>query len=284
MRHGFLLIDKPKGITSHDAVSIVRKTLSERSVGHLGTLDPMATGLLVMAVGKKALKVVELFSDLRKEYIAEVTFGSISSTYDAEGILEEVPAKAGWQIPDEPTVRNVITDRFIGKVRQIPPAASAVHVAGVRAYQRMRRGEEVKLDAREVEIDACEIVKYEFPKLELRISCSSGTYIRSLAHDLGQMLHSSAYLSALRRTKVGEWNVQNAHSPEQAQWGHVIPLKDVLVDFERLDLTADEWEDIRLGRVIERDIKDGTFAWFEDLPVAILKKLGEGECRARKVF
>jgi tRNA pseudouridine55 synthase len=284
MKHGFLLVDKPKDISSHDAVAIVRRTLGERSVGHLGTLDPMATGLLVMAIGKKALKVVELFSDLRKEYLADVAFGAISSTYDAEGVLEEIPAKAGWQVPSEIEVRNVITDRFIGKVRQIPPAFSAVHVDGVRAYKRAARGEEVKLDAREVEIDACDIVKYEFPLLTLKVSCSSGTYIRSLAHDLGQVLHSSAFLSALRRTKVGEFSVDDAKAPDAISWFEVKPLKDVLQDFARIDLSADEWEEIKVGRTIDRGVKENTLAWFDELPVALMKPLEEGMCRARKVL
>lgn len=284
MRHGFLLVDKPKGFSSHDAVAVVRKTLNERSVGHLGTLDPMATGLLVMAIGKKALKVVELFNDLRKEYLAEIVFGAVSSTYDAEGVIEIIPDKAGWEIPSEITVRNMITDRFVGKVRQIPPAYSAVHVEGVRAYKRAARGEEVKIDAREVEIDKCEIVSYEFPKLTLKVSCSSGTYIRSLAHDLAQALHTNAFLSALRRTKVGEWDVVDAKAPDKVDWAHVKPMKDVLTEFKRIDLSTDEWQEISQGRAIERGVKENTIAWFEELPVAIMKPLEDGVSRARKVF
>lgn len=284
MRHGFLLVDKPFGPTSHDAVGTVRKILHERSIGHLGTLDPAATGLLVLAVGKKALKVIELFSSLRKTYEAEVTFGSISSTYDQEGVIEELPRKAGWEIPDLPTVRNVITDRFVGKIMQVPPVHSAVHVDGQRAYQRAMRGENVVLGGRQVEIDAIDILSYEFPKITLNVSCGSGTYIRSLANDLGAMLRCGGYLSALRRTSIDVWDVKNAKDPEKVDWTDVIPLKDLLDRFPRVDLTADEWDDINHGRVIERDAKEHAFGWYDELPVVLLKSMGEGIARARKVL
>ncbi len=191
MRHGFLLIDKPEGPTSHDCVAQVRHILHERKVGHLGTLDPAANGLLVMAVGAKALKVVELFNNLNKEYEATVCFGAVSSTYDREGVIEEVTLQPGVEVPDELAIRNVIKDRFLGKVEQVPPAASAIKIGGERAYRKMRRGKGVKLSSREVEITACDILSYDYPDLHLRVACGSGTYIRSLANDLGHLRRCS---------------------------------------------------------------------------------------------
>lgn len=283
MRHGFLLIDKPTGPTSHDAVQTVRRTLPEKSAGHIGTLDPGASGLLVLAVGAKALKVIEFFNGLTKEYEAEVTFGSISSTYDKDGVIETVEPKAGWTVPDEVQLRRAIEERFIGKISQVPPAHSAIHVDGTRAYELARKGIEVEMKARTVQIDRCDIISYTYPKAVLRVSCGSGTYIRSLAHDLGEMMRCGAYLSALRRTKVGSWDVSNAVAPEDVTWAHVLPLKEVLKDLPKLELDVSEMEDIRHGRTIKRTIEGETFAWFEDLPVAVLIPAGFN-ARPRKVL
>ncbi len=284
MRHGFLLVDKPIDITSHDAVSMVRRGLHERSIGHLGTLDPAATGLLVLAVGKKALKVIQLFEGLTKEYEALVRFGFVSSTYDREGAIDEVPAQPGWQVPSEIDVRRLIDDRFIGRFQQVPPAHSAVHVGGERAYRKARQGREVNIPPREVEITRCDIVHYEFPDLTLDVACGSGTYIRSLAHDLGRLLHFGAYLAGLRRTKVGQWSVDGAKEPEQASWTDVIPLKEILADFPRRELSDDEWDDVRQGRNIEAEVVPNTIAWHKELPVALLIPTPDGTAHARKVF
>ncbi len=284
MRHGFLLIDKPSGMTSHDAVAIVRRTLSERSIGHLGTLDPAATGLLVLAVGKKALKVVQLFMDLTKEYEAAVRFGKVSTTYDGEGVIEHFDIPMGWVAPEQASIQREIADRFTGKIAQIPPAFSAISVGGVRAYQKARQGLTVELAARMVEIKECKILKYDYPNLLLRIHCGSGTYIRSLAHDLGRVLGCGAYLSGLRRTKVGEWNVANAKAPDVVGWTDVVPLKEVLKDFPRRELSDSEFEEIGFGRNIEAEVEPDTIAWHGDLPVALLVPASDGTAHARKVF
>lgn len=286
MRHGFLLIDKPVGPTSHDVVAQVRHHLDERKVGHLGTLDPGASGLLVLAVGAKALKVVELYNQLPKEYEAEVTFGSVSTTYDSDGVVEEVEPKPGWEVPDQTVIQNHIADRFIGKVEQVPPAYSAVKVGGERAYRKMRQGKGVDLDSREVQIDKCDIISYDYPTLSLRVACGSGTYIRSIAHDLGQLIKFGGYLSALRRTKVGEWSVEDAVSPDHVAWTNVIPLKEVMSDRESIELTSEQAEDVRHGRNIDLEVKADTVGWFEDLPIAILvpAKDGSQQAHARKVL
>jgi len=284
MRHGFLLIDKPAGLTSHDVVAQVRRLLPERSIGHLGTLDPAATGLLVLAVGRKALKVVELFSSLPKEYEAAVHFGAVSTTYDGEGVIETIPPRGGWEVPEQSVVQRVIADRFLGRFQQVPPPYSAVHVGGERAYRKARQGRSVEIPPREVEITACSILSYDYPSLRLEVACGSGTYIRSLAHDLGTLLHCGAYLEGLRRTSVGPWSVAAAVAPEQASWGRVLPLKDVLADLPRRDLLPDEFEDLRTGRDIEGEVKAKTIGWVGDRPVALLEQRGEGIIHARKVF
>lgn len=284
MKHGFLLIDKPVGPTSHDVVAIVRKRLHERKIGHLGTLDPAASGLMVLAVGAKALKVVELFSELDKEYEAEVTFGSVSSTYDREGYLEEFPRKPGVNNPTEEEVRAAITDRFLGTITQIPPLHSAISVGGERAYRKARQGQAVDMPSREVEISDCEVLKYAYPTLTLHVGCSSGTYIRSLAHDLGQLLRVGAYLSALRRTSVDRWQVTDAAEPEFAKWSAIIPLKEILDGRPARELSAEEWDHIQHGRTISGTIKPNTIAWFDGLPVAVLRQSEVNEVRARKVL
>jgi tRNA pseudouridine55 synthase len=284
MRHGFLLVDKPLDFTSHDAVAVVRKTLPERSIGHLGTLDPAATGLLVLAVGKKALKVVQLFTDLSKEYEANVRFGQISTTYDREGMLQQYDIGMGWQPPSDVDLQNVIRDRFVGKIKQVPPSYSAVSIGGERAYRMARQGQAVELPARDVEIEECKVLSYTYPDLKLRVRCGSGTYIRSLAHDLGQVLRCGAYLSGLRRTKVGEWSVEDGKAPDAVKWTDVIPLKDVLKDFPRRDLTDSDLDDLSHGRNIEAEVEEQTIGWHQDLPVALLVPASDGTAHAKKVF
>jgi tRNA pseudouridine55 synthase len=270
MRHGFLLIDKPTGITSHDVVYRVRKALHEKDVGHLGTLDPNASGLLVLAVGNKALKLIEYFGNLTKEYIADVRFGSVSSTYDAEGIIEPAPRKPGVEVPTEESIRRILIERFTGSIDQVPPAHSAVHIAGQRAYELARKGQTVEMPARKVEITACDVSKFKYPDLSMKVACSSGTYIRSLAHDLGELLRVGGYLHALRRTRVGKWSVDDAVALEQIQWTDVMPLKVILKHFPRVELTGEEAKKIRMGQRIPKVIEPGTIGWYEDLPIVVL--------------
>jgi tRNA pseudouridine55 synthase len=249
----------------------------------------MADGLMVLAVGAKALKVVELFNVLPKEYTGEITLGAVSTTYDAEGMIEEMPLKAGWKPPDDSsTIQAIIDDRFLGKIAQVPPAFSAVHVGGTRAYRKAMQGEKVELAAREVMITECKVQSYNFPKLTLRVACGSGTYIRSLAHDLGECLRCGGYLSALTRTKVGDWSLKNAVSPQTAAWTDVLPLKDVLKPFGGIELSDVQWEELKNGRPIDGTVPDKGWliAWHTELPVALLERStkAEGRLKPRKVF
>ena len=286
MRHGFLLVRKPTGPTSHDVVSRVRKILSEQDIGHLGTLDPAASGLLVLAVGSKALKVIEFFNDLPKQYEADIRLGSVSSTYDSEGVIEAVTPRPGWNAPDIMSLRRMLEDRFVGIIEQVPPAHSAVHIAGKRAYELARAGKLVQPPPRKVDISECCILSYEFPSVHLRVSCGSGTYIRSLAHDLGQMLRCGGYLQGLKRTKVGSWDIEQAVPLDDVAWTFVLPLKEVLLPLRRIDVTEADGAELRFGRNIPHEVKPGTFAWCQGMPIAILDPAKDGTRKAhpRKVL
>lgn len=198
--HGILLLDKPSGITSHDAVDRIRRITHQRSVGHVGTLDSAAEGLLLLCLGK-ATKIARFLSGLDKTYEAQITLGLESKTYDAEGLD---PAAIGKPIPqlDEKAISELLA-KFTGSVLQTVPAYSAVHVDGKRLYELARAGQAVELPQREVKIYKLELLSFESDKLQLRVSCSKGTYIRSLAHDIGRQIGCGGYLSYLRRTAIG---------------------------------------------------------------------------------
>ncbi len=206
---GFVLIDKPAGWSSFDVVKKSRGIFKERKIGHLGTLDPMATGLLVVALGPATKKIADCMG-LSKEYEVEVELGKRSDTYDATGQIEEV---TGAVMPTLAEVEAALSS-FWGKTLQMPPAFSAKWVDGKRAYKLARAGKEVKLDPKEVEMQGRDL-RYDAPFVRFTVEVSSGTYVRSLAHDLGEKLGCGAILTALRRTKVGEWNVSDAKTIEE---------------------------------------------------------------------
>lgn len=281
MRHGVLLIDKPEGCTSHDVVAEVRRILHERSVGHLGTLDPMATGLLPLVVGRKALKIVEFFLHREKSYEALLRLGAVSSTYDREGVIDVVPPRTGWSPPSTTQLQEVLQSKFIGSCSQLPPSHSAIRVAGQRAYVLARRGRPPPLERRQVHIFAVRILSYVYPDLRLAIDCGAGTYIRSLAHDLGQILRCGAYLQGLRRTRVGDWGVAEARRLPRISWADVLPLKAVLANSPRIDLTPEEYQDVSHGRSVSQRVDESAFGWYEDLPVAVLIPDPHDSARAR---
>ncbi len=204
MIEGFLCVDKPPGLTSHDVVNRVRRVARSRKVGHGGTLDPLATGLLIVAIGR-ATRLLEYIVGQPKEYDALVRLGQESATYDAEGEI----VQSGDADVDLATV-HLALEQFRGDIWQKPPMFSAIKRDGKPLYELARRGVEVARDARPVTIYELELLAYDVPDLRLRIRCSSGTYIRSLAHDLGQVLGSGAYLAGLRRTAIGVMRVEKA--------------------------------------------------------------------------
>ncbi len=215
--NGTLLLDKEPGITSHDAVSQIRRTVSQRRIGHTGTLDPLAEGLLVICLGK-ATKVVQFLTNMEKTYKAEVTLGRTSPTYDAEGVdFNQAPFAA----PDiSVTEIDSMLDKFRGEFVQRVPVYSAVRVGGRRLYEAARNNEPVEPPERTVEIKELKVTGYDNPRLTLEVTCSKGTYIRSLAHDIGDELQCGAYLSHLRRTRVGKFSVDDALTLSEVEQLH----------------------------------------------------------------
>ena len=204
-----LLIDKPAGMTSFGVVARLRRKISEQvghkvKVGHTGTLDPFATGLMILLVGK-ATKRSDEFLKLDKWYEATICLGKVSSTGDPEGELTDVSA----DIPTKEQICQTIT-QFIGEIKQTPPAFSAIKIDGQRAYKLARQGKTVDMPSRSVQIYALELVDYNYPILKIKTHVSSGTYIRTLAEDIGKSLGTGAYCQELRRTKIAEYDVDDA--------------------------------------------------------------------------
>lgn len=207
-----ILIDKPAGISSFGVVARVRRYLSQKvgkkiKVGHTGTLDPFATGLLILLSGK-ATKLSNQFLKLDKWYEATLCLGKTSTTGDPEGVITEVNVD---RQPSYSDIEKILPD-FLGNIKQTVPIFSAVKINGKRAYQLARQGQKVEMPTREIEIYELEVLSYHFPELVIRTHVSSGTYIRTLGEDLGQALGVGAYLTALRRTKVGNFDLNNAKS------------------------------------------------------------------------
>jgi tRNA pseudouridine55 synthase len=216
---GFLVIDKPAGVTSHDVVQYVRRWAKQRRVGHLGTLDPLATGVLPIALGE-ATKLSQLLTHGEKSYRGKLRLGIETTTYDREG---EITREVAGPWPDEPALEQA--SRRSGEIDQVPP--SAVKTGGEAAYRKARRGEEVVLEPRRVTIRRLEVVAYEPPFVTIEVDCSSGTYLRSMAHDLGRALGVGAHLWELCRTRSGPFTtVQGVPLDELDALGHerVIPM------------------------------------------------------------
>jgi tRNA pseudouridine55 synthase len=202
---GFFLVSKPKGITSHDVVDQLRKVTGERTIGHAGTLDPLATGLMLVAIGRDFTKQIQNFVGLDKEYIARVTLGSESTTYDSEGELRLVSNT----VPTLEAVQEALRT-LTGQYEQMPPQYSAKKIGGKKAYALARAGLEAALKPKLITVYEIEFLNYGYPEIQLRTRVSSGTYIRSLAHDLGERLLTGAYLSELTRTQIGEFELSRA--------------------------------------------------------------------------
>lgn len=240
---GILLIDKPGGITSHDVIHRMRRVFDTRRIGHAGTLDPLATGLLVIAVGP-ATRFLQYLPMEPKVYEAELTFGARTTTQDSEGdTLESRP------VPDDldSALREALPS-FTGLQKQTPPMYSAVKVGGRPLYKLARKGEEVERTERTIHVESIDVLDVEPPRARLRIVCSGGTYVRTLADSLGQALGSAAHLSALRRTACGKFALAEAVEPDSASPERLIPLGDALAPMPAMDLTPDEELALRHGK------------------------------------
>lgn len=230
--NGILLVDKPIAITSARVCGIVRRTTRGGKVGHAGTLDPLATGLLVLCMGK-ATKAIPALMNTDKEYLAEIDLSAISTTDDREGEVTPVPVS---EPPTIDTIRAVLDHHFTGEILQSPPAFSAINIDGERSYRLARAGQLDPLPARPVTIHETEILDFAWPTLSLRIRCSKGTYIRSIARDLGTHLHTGGMLTNLRRTRSGIFSVDDAWSLDRIREGiEPTDLMDATAHRDQLD-------------------------------------------------
>jgi tRNA pseudouridine55 synthase len=249
--NGLVLIDKPSGCTSHDVVNHWRRLAKTKRAGHLGTLDPMATGLLVLMAGT-ATRLAQFFEKSHKTYVARVTLGVISNTFDADGQVKET----GVSPPDDPELVHSALEQFRGRFLQTPPPISAKKINGVRAYELARKELPVNLKPVEVEVTRLEAEAIRRNEIILRVTCSAGTYIRSVAHDLGQRLGCGALLRALRRIELGEFSIEDARTVDELESlaaagqlsAAVIPASQLLTHFpaEYFDTAAEAR--IRQGR------------------------------------
>jgi len=205
-----LLINKPLYWTSFDAVRKIRNLIGIKKVGHAGTLDPLATGLLIICTGKFTKKINEYMAQ-EKEYTGTFTIGATTATYDLESKPENFKSIENLS---EEKIRNVIK-KFLGEIKQVPPAHSAIKLQGKRVYELARKGKEVNLEPRKIFVQEFEIGQIELPLVHFRVVCSTGTYIRSLANDFGKQLACGAYLSCLCRTRIGEFKLEDALSIEE---------------------------------------------------------------------
>ncbi|MBT6253810.1 tRNA pseudouridine(55) synthase TruB [Candidatus Uhrbacteria bacterium] len=209
-QYGFILVDKPAGWTSFDVVAKLRNITGIRKIGHAGTLDPFATGLLVVAIGRQATKQIDQYVKKAKRYDATFELGKTSTTQDIEG---EITDNKVTSFPDRDAVEQAMS-LFIGDIKQIPPMHSAIKIDGKKLYELARQGKEIDRPARDVTIHEFKIVNYEAPMLDVTMDVGSGTYVRALAQDLGEKLGTGAYATALRRMTVGEFDIKNAYKIE----------------------------------------------------------------------
>lgn len=247
---GVLNLNKPAGKTSRDIVNIVQRLVRPHKVGHAGTLDPLATGVLLHCVGS-ATRLISYAQQLNKTYRATFRLGERSETEDTEGQVELL---TDAHIPGRSQLDEVLP-QFVGQIMQVPPAYSALKLKGRRAYQLARQGETVELAPRPVEVHSIDVISYEYPQLVLDIQCGSGTYIRSLGRDIARKLGTEALMSALCRTAIGPFGVDTALDPDQLRRDnvseHLLPAQSLLSELPQLTLNAAEVESISLGRFIE---------------------------------
>jgi tRNA pseudouridine55 synthase len=247
--HGLLVLDKPGGITSRDAVDRAQRWFPRGTrIGHTGTLDPLATGVLVLCVGV-ATRLTEYVQRMIKTYRTCVRLGAVSDTDDADGAIT---LRQVEKPPDQATVRQAL-GQLVGELEQVPPAFSAAKVTGRRAYHLARRGEEVALEPRRVQVHAIHLLAYEYPRLELEVVCGKGTYIRSLARDLGEHLGCGGLVETLRRTRVGQFRAEDAlilDVDAARVRRHLLPLAEAVRELPRVCLPVAEAGRLRQGQCL----------------------------------
>jgi tRNA pseudouridine55 synthase len=256
---GVLVVDKPVGLTSHDVVQIIRKGTGIRRAGHTGTLDPRASGVLIVLIGP-AVRLSEYVSASDKRYQAIMRLGTSTDTYDAEGVVVRTS-------PVEVTEQEFTEalKSFVGEIEQVPPPYSAVKVKGQKAYEMAREGEEVELAPRIINVYSLELLEWAPPEAVIDVYCSSGTYIRSLAHDMGEKLGCGAHLVGLRRTKSGRFTLRDAvplrklrETFDNGTWyQYLIPAAEALSEWPAVELSHDQVEEVRHGHRVPADPASG---------------------------
>ncbi len=244
--HGLCVVDKPAGVTSHDVVGMLRKRFGERQVGHAGTLDPDATGVLVVAVGM-ATKLLRFVEKTTKRYTGEVVLGVETSTLDAAGEVLATHDMEGVTLDD---ARRVVAEHLTGAIEQIPPMVSAIRIDGQRLHELARAGIEVEREPRPVTIHSLLVDEGPEPGvLTIDVHCSAGTYVRTLAADLGRHLGGGAHLRSLRRTAVGDFTLADAAPPDRCE---LLPVAETVRSLDRVDIDAEVTRLVANGRVLDR--------------------------------
>lgn len=256
--HGIAVVDKPTGVTSHDVVGMLRRRFGERQVGHAGTLDPDATGVLVVAVGK-ATRLLRFVEKTRKGYTGEVVLGSQTSTLDSAG---EVLATFDMSAVTIDDARRVVNEQLVGNIEQVPPMVSAIRVDGRRLHELAREGIEIERAPRPVTIHRFDVTGWAEPDvLTIDVECSAGTYVRTLADDLGRLLGGGAHLRNLRRTHVGAFTLDEAGPPDECE---LLPVASAVRSLPAVTVDAEVAELIGNGRVLDAWDGEGPWAVFDD--------------------
>lgn len=290
---GVLVVDKPVGMSSHDVVQVIRRGTGIRRAGHTGTLDPRASGVLVVLIGP-AVRLSEFVSASDKRYQATIRLGSTTETYDAEG--EVTVTSASIEEITEERFSDVLQN-YVGEIEQVPPPYSAVKVKGRKAYEMARKGEEVILEPRTINVFSLEVLEWMPPEVVIDVYCSSGTYVRSLANDLGQELGCGAHLIGLRRTKSGRFTLRDAIPLRRVQeafdagdwYNHLIPAAEALGDWPMVELDGDQVELVRHGHRVVATTEETT-GWVRGVSqqgdlVALMEYVADSnEWQPRKVF
>lgn len=283
MNDGFLNLNKAAGMTSHDAVNLVRKILGTKKVGHAGTLDPAAVGVLPVAVGR-ATKFIEYISDFDKTYCAEILFGVKTSTGDFEG--EIVSKVENIQLPPEAALESILA-HFTGKIEQVPPKHSAIKIHGQKAYNLARKNIEFEMPRRVVTINKIEILRVEENILTLEIDCSKGTYIRSLAVDIGESLKLPATLKFLQRVRVGNFNLENAATVDDLKVDgekFLLPVDSCLNHLKKFELPSRRIKAFCNGLPTNISAADEIVRVYAEGNFLGVGKIFNGELRAAKLF
>lgn len=251
--HGLVLLDKPAGMTSHDAVYRLRKHFGEKRIGHAGTLDPDATGLLVIGVGN-ATRLFRFMDNMDKTYSCEIVFGAETDTLDDSGVVTNT---YDMSAPSIDVIRQVVAEKFVGDILQVPPMVSALKVDGVRLHQLAREGIEVEREARPITVFSFDVEPTDNPMvIRAMVRCGGGTYIRSLGADLGAALGGGAYIRTLRRHSSGPYSLNESCTLDEPV---LLPVEQAVRELETHILTDEEIDDVLYGRV--RDAWDGDGPW-----------------------